>query len=120
MSAFPLQAFPKMEVERRTARERITKPDFLNVELRIAPRAEFHFSERPLAVEQTWKPAPNFLGKAKDANPNSWRLLELTIPYSILLVPFILSYGPWIRVEGPSKLKDQLKDVTEAMAEKYQ
>ena len=117
--SFPLQAFPHLKVERRSARASIPEIEMLDLRLRVAPRALFHFTERKLSEKQVIKDAPKFPGAAEDANPDSWHVLSVKVPYTILLLPFILSYGQWVRVEGPAVVKEQLRIVTQGMAKLY-
>jgi len=118
VSDFPLQSFSE-PVKIRSARREIEKPELIELRLRVAPRAEFHFTERPLSEEQTFSYAPGFTEEFTDANPRSWKVLAVTLPYTVMVLPFILSFGPWVRVEGPAEIKDQLRIVTQVMSELY-
>lgn len=118
VSKFPLK--PSSEpVEIRSARQEIIKPELIELRLRVAPRAEFHFTERPLSEEQTFSFAPGFTKDLTDGNPQSWKVLVVTLPYTVMLLPFILSYGPWVFVESPEVIRRQLREVTEDMLKLY-
>jgi hypothetical protein len=119
VASFPLQAFPDMPVEKRSARLDIPEPEMIKLRLRVAPRAEFHFIERPLSPEQTLNFASGFNKELTDANPESWKILSVTLPYTVMLLPFILSYGPWVRVDGPATIKEQLEIVTKGLSDLY-
>jgi len=119
VSDFPLQPFHKLTVEKRSAQLRLCQPEMIELRLRVAPRAEFHFIEKPLSKEQTLTLPSGFTGEQEDANPKSWSVLTVNLPYTILLLPFILSYGQWVRVEGPAEVMEQLKTVTQSMSKLY-
>ena len=66
----------------------------VSLKLRVAPEALFHFAERPLASSQK-------LVK----EPDGWYLVTAEIPDTVLLVPFLVSMGPWIEVIGPEGVR---------------
>ncbi len=71
----------------------------LQLKLRVAPQAMFHFLERPLAGDQSIEPA-----KA----PDGWQVVTATVPETILLVPFLAGMGPWIELLEPLALRAKL------------
>jgi predicted DNA-binding transcriptional regulator YafY len=66
------------------------------LKLRVAPEALFHFLERPLSTDQPKKPPKG---------PDGWFLVTATVPDSVLLVPFLVSMGPWIEVLEPAGIR---------------
>lgn len=66
------------------------------LKLRVAPEALFHFAERPLSIDQPKKPAKG---------PDGWYVVTATVPETILLVPFLVSMGPWIEVLEPTHIR---------------
>jgi predicted DNA-binding transcriptional regulator YafY len=70
----------------------------VSLKLRVAPDALFHFTERPLSSDQSIGPA---------RRSDGWHLVTATVPETILLVPFLLSMGPWIEVLGPPSVRSK-------------
>lgn len=64
------------------------------LKLRVAPEAMFHFTERSLSADQK-------LSKA----PDGWYVVTATVPDTVLLVPFLVSMGPWIEVTAPASIR---------------
>ena len=71
----------------------------IELKLRVAPDAIYHFRERPLSDKQD-------IGKECDAD--GWFPVDITLPDMILLVPFLLSMGGWIEVLGPPKVRAEM------------
>lgn len=84
--------------------------DPLRLKLRVAPRAMFHFLERPLAGDQVIEPADE---------PDGWQLVTATVPETILLVPFLASMGPWIELLEPLGLRAKLASWLQESAAHY-
>lgn len=66
----------------------------VTLKLRVAPEALFHFTERPLATQQR---------QVKGAD--GCYVLTAEVPDTVLLVPFLVSMGPWIEVMGPDSIR---------------
>lgn len=69
------------------------------LKLRVAPETMYHFEERPLSADQ------NDFGPQE---PDKWHVVKATVPDTVLLVPFLLSMGPWIEVLGPKQVRDEM------------
>jgi hypothetical protein len=65
----------------------------VQLKLRVAPEAIYHFRERPMSNDQaeTWP-----------AGTEPWHIVTATVPNTILLMPFLLSMGPWIELLAPA------------------
>lgn len=72
--------------------------EIYDLKLRVNPAAIFHFKERPLGVSQVIIPP---------AEEESWYLVVVKIPHTVLLVPFILSMGPWVEVVSPLRIRSE-------------
>lgn len=71
----------------------------LALKLRVAPETMYHFKERPLSGDQ------------KDAPPKGnepWHIVTATVPQTMLLLPFLVSMGPWIEVVEPAAVRDEI------------
>jgi predicted DNA-binding transcriptional regulator YafY len=68
------------------------------LQLRVAPKALFHFAERPLSADQQIAPP---------RSADGWHLVSATVPETMLLLPFLLSLGPWIEVLAPASVRSQ-------------
>lgn len=64
----------------------------VELKLRVAPETIYHFQERPMCGDQQVTP-PN--------GDEPWYIVKGTVPVTILLVPFLVSMGPWIEVVEP-------------------
>lgn len=60
--------------------------------LRVAPETIYHFRERPLSIDQKEKPPQG---------DEPWHIVTATVPKTMLLLPFLVSMGPWIEVLAP-------------------
>jgi predicted DNA-binding transcriptional regulator YafY len=72
----------------------------LQLKLRVAPETMYHFNERPLSSDQ------------KDVVPKGeepWHLVTATVPHTMLLLPFLVSMGPWIEVVAPTAVRDEMR-----------
>jgi len=67
--------------------------------LQVAPVALFHFAERPLSMDQK-------ISHAKKAD--DWHIVSATIPVTVLLYPFLVSMGPWIKVLEPPDIRKEV------------
>lgn len=125
VNSFPLQPNTTSAANRQGERPAGTVAEWLDLRLRVAPRALFHFRERPLTADQR---ILNADGSALDDlarptgrndDPGSWPIVTANLPYTILLLPFLLSLGQWVRVEAPAAVQEQMRVVTGALAELY-
>lgn len=73
----------------------------VQLKLRVAPDAVYHFMERPLSGDQ--KNAP-----PKGSEP--WHIVTATVPKTILLLPFLISMGPWIELVEPVGLRAEMAE----------
>ena len=86
------------------------KNDLFDLILRVNPAAIFHFQERPLGKSQKInQPTEN----------DSWYLVSTQVPYTVLLVPFLLSMGPWVEIISPEKIKSEFISRLRVMQEIY-
>jgi predicted DNA-binding transcriptional regulator YafY len=80
------------------------------LKLRVAPETIYHFRERALSTDQSIGPA---------RRSDGWRVVTATVPVTVLLVPFLLSMGPWIRVLEPPSVRDETAKRLHAAAAHY-
>lgn len=126
MKSFPLQKDPSSSADPlqrkgsgarkfRSAERPVPASEPFELTLRVAPRALFHFEERNLGMSQKI-----FMREdATDDDPASWSELTTKIPYTVQLVPFLLSLGQWIVVVSPDEVRKQMAVVAESMANLY-
>lgn len=69
--------------------------------LRVAPETIYHFRERPLSADQREMPP---------TGDEPWHIVTATVPWTILLLPFIVSMGPWIEVVEPGDMRAETAD----------
>ena len=81
----------------------------IHLRLAVANEALYHFRERPLSVNQTISEGPT----------PDWHEVGAEIPNTVLLVPFLLSMGPWIKVLAPDNVKAEMAKRVAAMAANY-
>jgi predicted DNA-binding transcriptional regulator YafY len=81
------------------------------VKLRVSPQAFYHFDERPLANGQQ-------VSHPTDHEP--WYIVTAKIPITVLLVPFILSMGPWVEVLEPKALRSEVIKRARGIAQNYE
>jgi predicted DNA-binding transcriptional regulator YafY len=85
----------------------------ITLELSVAPESIFHFQERPLGLDQVIT-APETKG--------GWFRLKVTTFHWYALTAFLASFGPYIRVEGPTSVlegKDGILAWSRQMAAHY-
>jgi predicted DNA-binding transcriptional regulator YafY len=68
----------------------------VQLKLRVAPEAIYHFRERPMSNDQE---------ETLPADNEPWHIVTATVPNTILLMPFLLSMGPWIEVLAPADVR---------------
>lgn len=86
------------------------EPVSMELILRVAPEALYHFHERPLTGDQSIGPA---------RKSDGWSIVTANVRFTVLLVPFLLSMGGWIEVVGPSKVRDEMSKRVRFMASHY-
>ena len=119
INSFPLKANPTERVEFRSAERPEPIIEWVDLRLRVAPRALFHFRERTVkgTVAVTW--APDQRDSGRDEDPGTWGVVVAKMPYTVQLLPFLLSLGQWIRVESPESIREQMRTVVGGMVEHY-
>lgn len=78
--------------------------------LRVAPGTMYHFRERPLSDDQQ---------EAPSSADDPWFTVTATVPQTVLLVPFLVSMGPWIEVMAPAALRTEVADWVRQMGTFY-
>jgi len=68
----------------------------VQLRLGVAPEAIYHFRERPVSSDQA---------ETLPAGNQPWHIVTATVPNTILLLPFLLSMGPWIEVLSPADVR---------------
>ena len=79
--------------------------------LRVHPEALFHFKERPLAENQVI---------SDPLTAEGWYQVEVNIPETILLIPWLLSMGGWIKVVEPLHIQQEIYKRIKSMILHYQ
>ena len=70
-----------------------------HLKLRVAPETIYHFRERPLSSDQKETPPEG---------DEPWHIVTATVPRTKLLMPFLVSMGPWIEVVEPVDVRDEM------------
>jgi predicted DNA-binding transcriptional regulator YafY len=86
----------------------------IELELLVAEEALFHFKERPFLTvsgQQTISDKP-VQGK--------WHLLRATVPYTVMLAPFLWSHAGWVQVISPESIRKRVAEGVIAAAAHYQ
>ncbi|MFM2118793.1 MAG: hypothetical protein RL722_261 [Pseudomonadota bacterium] len=83
------------------------------LELLVEAQSIYHFIERPIATDQ------DISNNRERISGKDWYRVTATMPATVLLVPFLLSMGPWIRVVGPERLLEEMAWRTRGMADHY-
>jgi len=78
--------------------------------LQVAPETIYHFKERPL---------PNQERIDGPDSETGWFKVTAEVPFTILLVPFLLSMGHWIRVVAPETVVNEMAYRSHRMAAHY-
>jgi predicted DNA-binding transcriptional regulator YafY len=73
----------------------------LQLKLRVAPETIYHFRERPLSGDQA---------ETLPCDDEPWHIVTATVPQTFLLMPFLVSMGPWIEVLGPAPMRAQIAE----------
>jgi predicted DNA-binding transcriptional regulator YafY len=77
----------------------IDSPETIELHLRVRADSVWHFSERPLCTEQDISPSPDAQG---------WHAVCARLTNTTLLVPFLLSMGEIVIVDGPPQVRSLL------------
>lgn len=86
-------------------------PDFqISLKLKVDSKAVYHFAERPLSIEQK-------ISKIK-GDPNHV-LVEVNVPPTVLLKPFLVSFGAAVEVLEPLKLRREVMDMLQSSVALY-
>ena len=88
---------------------RLDDGDDLQLVLRIAPAAKFHFEERPLSNDQEISEPDRETG---------WLTVKAQVPNTLLLVPFLVSIGE-IEVLGPKEIRTKVAEWHRSAASRY-
>ena len=116
-AAFPLQPNCQQRIEHRSAERPKPEIDIQDLRIRVAPRALFHFKEHQLGRGQTIE--GDAAANLSDANPETWPIVSTRVPYTVQLLPFLLSLGPWVIVDSPPEIRRQMQAVVAATVEHY-
>jgi predicted DNA-binding transcriptional regulator YafY len=90
------------------ARDHKTEP--VLIKFKVDPKWLHHFEERPLSETQTIK---------KSRQPGGWAKVEVHIPVTQMLVPFIASFGPGIEILEPVELRQEVGQWLQLAASRY-
>jgi predicted DNA-binding transcriptional regulator YafY len=82
----------------------------IRLKLKVGSQAAYHFAERPLSADQK-------ILKIKGSTAHV--VIEAHVPETILLKPFLLSFGSAVEVLEPLKLRQQVIDVLQSSAAMY-
>lgn len=86
----------------------------IDLDLLVAEEALFHFRERPFMTvsgEQVISATPVH-GK--------WYSVKATVPYTVMLAPFLWSHAGWVQVLGPETIRQRVAEGVLAAAMHYQ
>ena len=83
----------------------------IHLVLHVNPSALFHFRERPLAENQTISHEP--------VSPGGWYRVDVELPETILLIPWLLGMGGNIKVVEPPKIREEISNRIKAMRAHY-
>jgi predicted DNA-binding transcriptional regulator YafY len=86
----------------------------IELDLLVAEEALFHFRERPFLVTTGEQVISEQAVKGK------WYSVKATVPYTIMLAPFLWSHAGWVQVLGPESIRKRVADGVLAAAAHYQ
>ena len=78
--------------------------------LKVAPEAIFHFQERPISGGQDI---------SKETDTGGRYTLTVTVPFTVMLPPFLWSHAGWVEVISPPALRQYVAKEILAAAEHY-
>ena len=86
-------------------------PDFqISLKLKVDSKAAYHFSERPLSIEQK-------ISKIKGDSEHV--LVEVNVPPTVLLKPFLVSFGAAVEVLEPLNLRWEVIEMLQSSVALY-
>ena len=86
-------------------------PDFqISLKLKVDSKAAYHFSERPLSIEQK-------ISKIKGDSEHV--LVEVNVPPTVLLKPFLVSFGAAVEVLEPLNLRREVIEMLQSSVALY-
>ncbi len=80
----------------------------VKLELRVAPESLYHFLERPLWGQEIGP-------RGADGHVQ----VTARVVHGVMLVPFLLSMGPWVQVLGPASVRDEIARRVREMGRLY-
>jgi predicted DNA-binding transcriptional regulator YafY len=80
------------------------------LKLKVESKAVYHFTERPLSITQK---ILKIQGSAEHM------LIEVNVPHTLLLRPFLVSFGPAVEVLEPLKLRQEVIDMLQSSIALY-
>jgi predicted DNA-binding transcriptional regulator YafY len=81
------------------------------IKLKVDPEWLYHFKERPLSPDQ------HIL---EPTRPGEWAVVSVLLPITLLIRPFIASFGPGVEVLEPESLRQEVGDWLTKAASRYQ
>ena len=85
------------------------EPEDITLELQVTEEAIFHFRERPLSEQQTI---------CTVASSGMYEV-SADLPWTVHLVPFLLSMGSGIEIIRPARLRDRVQDLLQRALRTY-
>ena len=82
----------------------------IHLKLKVNSKAVYHFAERPLSIEQK-------ISKIKGDSDHF--LVEVIVPPTVLLKPFLVSFGAAVEVLEPLKLRQEVIDMLQSSVALY-
>jgi predicted DNA-binding transcriptional regulator YafY len=86
----------------------------IELDLLVAEESIYHFRERPFLTVS----GKQFI--SDDPVQGKWYSLKATVPYTVMLAPFLWSHAGWIKVLGPESMRRRVADGVKAAAAHYQ
>ena len=83
--------------------------DDVTIELRVSSKAIFHFRERPISAHQV----------ISAIDSNGFYKVSAKLPWTVHLVPFLLSMGNGLEVIAPDRLRDKVLQMLVSSIESY-
>lgn len=83
----------------------------VTLELWVLEEALFHFRERPLSQDQVITEQPV---------QGRWFGLTATVPYTVMLAPFLWSHAAWVQVKGPESVRHRVVEGLRQAVRHYQ
>jgi predicted DNA-binding transcriptional regulator YafY len=111
---------PEFEIDRyirdqhQLAHVRDDEDSPIELDLLVAEESIYHFRERPFLT--VW-------GKQEISDKpvqGKWYSVKATVPYTVMLAPFLWSHAGWIKVLGPESIRRRVADGVKSAAAHYQ